>query len=38
MKTGILSIATAFHLCGVMMAIALFLQFRMKHIDVESGV
>jgi len=38
MKTGILSIATAFHLCGIMMAIALFLQFRLKQIPAETGV
>ena len=38
MKTGILSIATAFHLCGIMMAIALFLQFRMKQIPTETSV
>ena len=29
LKTGIFSIATAFHLCGVMMAVAFLLQFGM---------
>lgn len=36
LKTGILSIATAFHLCAIMMCIAFLLQFGMKSYTPES--
>lgn len=36
LKTGILSIATAFHLCAIMMCIAFLLQFGMKSDTPES--
>ena len=37
LKTGYLSIATSFHLCGIMMLIALFLQFQMKPVNSKSS-
>lgn len=37
LKTGYLSIATSFHLCGIMMFIALILQFRMKAANHKSS-
>ena len=36
LKTGVLSIATAFHLCAIMMCIAFLLQFGMKSYTPES--
>jgi len=36
LKTGMLSIATAFHLCGIMMIIAYLLQIRVKSHRNES--
>ena len=36
LKTGILSIATAFHLCAIMMCIAFLLQFGMKSYNPKS--
>ena len=36
LKTGILSIATAFHLCAIMMCIAFLLQLGMKSYTPES--
>ena len=36
LKTGILSIATAFHLCAIMMFIAFLLQFGMKSYNPKS--
>ena len=36
LKTGILSIATAFHLCAIMMCIAFLLQFGMKSYTPKS--
>lgn len=36
LKTGMLSIATAFHLCGIMMVIAYLLQTRVKSHRYES--
>ena len=36
LKTGVLSIATAVHLCAIMMCIAILLQFGMKSYTPES--
>ncbi len=36
MKTGLLSIATAFHLCAIMMFIAFLLQIGMKSYSPNS--
>ena len=36
LKTGMLSIATAFHLCGIMMFLAYLLQIRVKSHRLES--